>query len=66
VDAWRAIVLEFEAAWMTPLLEALKAGQVQSVSLRGVGPRDFRLNRRQLRHWWRRIKPMVGILSEYG
>jgi len=66
VDAWRAIVLEFEASWMMPLLEALKAGRVQSVSLRGVGPRDFRLNRRQLRHWWRRTKPFARILSEYG
>jgi hypothetical protein len=64
VDAWRRFVSTVEERWMAPLLDALKSGRVQSVSLCTGGPRDFRLRRGQLGHWWRRARPFARIMSE--
>jgi hypothetical protein len=64
VDAWRSFVSGIEASWMAPLLDALASGRVQSVSLRTGGGRDFRLDRRQLGHWWRRARSFARIMSE--
>ena len=64
IDAWRRFVCAVEERWMAPLLDALKSGRVQSVSLRTGGPRDLRLRRGQLGHWWRRARPFARIMSE--
>jgi hypothetical protein len=64
VDAWRDFVSAFEARWMAPLLQALKSGGLQSVSLRFGEGRDFLLRRGRLRHWWRRRQPFARIMSE--
>jgi hypothetical protein len=64
VDAWRDFVVAFEARWMASLLQALKSGGVQSISLRTGEGRDFLLRRGQLRHWWRRTRPFARVISE--
>ena len=64
VDAWRDFISGFELRWMAPLLEALKSGRVQSLSLRMGEGRDRSLGRAQLRHWWRRTRPLARIMSE--
>ena len=64
VDAWRSFVSAIEGRWMAPLLDALKSGRVQSLSLRTGGPRDFRLDRGQLGYWWRRARSFAHIMSE--
>jgi len=64
IDAWRGFVAAVEERWMAPLLDALKSGRVQSVSLRTGGSRDFRLRRGQLGFWWRRARPFARIMSE--
>ena len=64
VDAWRDFVSGFEGRWMAPLLEALKSGRVQSLSLRMGEGRDRTLGRAQLRRWWRRTRPLARIMSE--
>ena len=64
VDAWRRFVSAVEEHWMAPLLDALKSGRVQSVSLRTGGSRDFRLRRGQLGFWGRRARPFARIMSE--
>jgi hypothetical protein len=64
VDAWRGFVTAVEERWMAPLLDALKSGRVQSVSLRTGESRDFRLRRAQLGFWWRRARPFARIMTE--
>jgi len=64
VDAWRDFVSEFEGRWMGPLLEAVKSGRLQSLSLRMGEGRDRTLGRAQLRRWWRRTLPLAHIMSE--
>jgi hypothetical protein len=64
VDAWRGFVTAVEERWMAPLLDALKSGRVQSVSLRTGESRDFRLRRGQLGFWWRRARPFARIMTE--
>ena len=64
VDAWRRFVSAVEERWMAPLLDALKSGRIQSVSLRTGGSRDFRLHRGQLGHWWRRARSFARFMSE--
>jgi len=64
VDAWRRFVSAVEERWVAPLLDALKSGGVQSVSLRTGGSRDFRLRRGQLAHWWRRARPFARVMCE--
>jgi hypothetical protein len=64
VDTWREFVSGFELRWMAPLLEALKSGRVQSLSLRMGEGRDYSLSRARLRHWWRRTRPLARIMSE--
>lgn len=64
VDTWRDFVADFELRWMAPLLEALKSGGVQSLSLRLGEGRDRILRRAQLRRWWRRTRPLAHIMSE--
>lgn len=64
VDTWRRLVTEFEANWMAPLLDALQAGRVDSLRVRGAGGRDFLLARRQLGAWWRMRKPFSRFMFE--
>jgi hypothetical protein len=64
VDTWRDFVCDFELRWMAPLLDALKTGRVQSVSLRMAEGQDWFLGRAQLRRWWRRTRSLAGIMSE--
>jgi hypothetical protein len=64
VDTWRRLVSEFDKVWMAPLLEALEAGRVDSLSVRGAGGRDSLLGRRQLGYWWRTTKPLSRFMFE--
>lgn len=59
VEAWRDFVSTLETRWMVPLLEGLRSGQLQSLSLRASADRVFLLRRGQLRHWWRRARPFA-------
>ncbi len=53
----RQTVELFEAQWVAPLLDAVRAGDVASVVLQaGRGPGRL-LTRAGLRRWWRRPKP---------
>lgn len=64
IEAWRSMVSGFEECWMAPLLEALLHGRVHSLRVRSAEGCDFRLQRGQLRRWWRRAKPFARIMSE--
>jgi hypothetical protein len=62
VEAWRNFVSTLETRWMVPLLEGLRSGQLQSLSLRASADRAFILRRGQLRHWWRRTRPFAHTM----
>lgn len=60
--AWRQFVESLDERWLSPLLAALRSGELASLTLhaeRGAGRRLVRAN---LRRWWRRRRP----LSFYG
>jgi hypothetical protein len=64
-DAWRARLAELEAGWFAPLLAALKAGHVSMVTVLvpdGKDLRAFESTRIDLRHFWRRPKPLARLL----
>ncbi len=61
--AWRDFVVGFEEDWMSPLLEALAAGLIQSVRLSTGEGMDLRLRRRNLRRWWRRVRSPARVLG---
>ncbi len=64
-DAWRARVLDLEKQWFAPLVAALKAGSIGMVTVvvpDGAELRAFESTRNDLRHFWRRAKPISKYL----
>jgi hypothetical protein len=60
-DAWRSRLMELERAWFTPLLAALKGGRIGMVTVLVPDAeylRAFESTRHDLRHFWRRLKPL--------
>ena len=63
--AWRESLMAMERAWFAPLLRALSAGRIGMLSLhltdeaRGIA---IEAARADLRHFWRRRKPIVDWL----
>ncbi len=57
-DRWREFFLRLEQQWMTPLAQALKAGDLHSVTLYNEDGRGFHLTRKALGRWWRRRRPL--------
>lgn len=65
IDAWRARTAELETRWFAPLLAALRAGRVGMVTVLvpdGKELRAFESTRNDLRHFWRRPKPLATFL----
>lgn len=60
--AWRQSVECFEQRWLSPLLGALRAGDIASLTLYSERGAGRRLVRAGLWRWWRRRRP----LSCYG
>ncbi len=61
--AWLAWLQGLEESWFRPLMEALRNGELQRLTLMGEGGRTFRLDRRALRRWWRRRRPIERLLE---
>ena len=64
-DAWRLRVAEFEERWFVPLLAALKSGRIGMVTVLVPDSselRAFESTRNDLRHFWRRPKPLASYL----
>jgi len=66
VEAWRNFVMHLERDWMAPLLDALRAGSVQSVVVAGDENAGAYLQRRELRRWWRRRLPFERVMQRRG
>jgi hypothetical protein len=64
-DAWRTRIADLESRWFAPLVAALKAGSVGMVTVLvpdGTDLRAFESTRNDLRHFWRRPKPLASLL----
>lgn len=64
-DTWRVRVAEFEERWFAPMLAALKTGRIGMATIcvpDAAEQRSFESTRNDLRHFWRRPKPLSGYL----
>ncbi len=63
--AWREGLETIERDWCVPLVEALKANRVEMVTVHSpceIATLDFEATRRDLRAFWRRLKPMEELV----
>ncbi|MCW8891652.1 MAG: hypothetical protein OQL20_13425 [Sedimenticola sp.] len=59
---WKEEMLRFEA-WLSPLIDALKKGQLDEIRLYPCDGQQYRIDRSALRRFWRRRKPIVAHLD---
>jgi hypothetical protein len=63
LEAWRARIVELDERWCTPLIAALRSGRIGMVTILvpdGESLRAFETTRIDLRHFWRRLKPLAS------
>jgi len=48
----------FVKMWISPVMEALASKKIEQLRLYDNRGRCFTLNYRQLKHWWKRLKPL--------
>jgi len=61
LEVWGKRIAELEESWFTPLVAALKTGRIGMVTVLvpdGRELRSFESTRNDLRHFWRRAKPL--------
>jgi len=63
-EAWSEALRQLEQDWLTPLMQALKAGHLASLSLVTGDGHEYRMTRRALRRWWRRDKAWSGYAND--
>ena len=62
-DAWHARLAELEERWFAPLVAALRSGRIGMTTLvvpDGAELRSYESTRNDLRHFWRRPKPLAA------
>ncbi|HEB57293.1 MAG TPA: hypothetical protein ENI98_13535 [Gammaproteobacteria bacterium] len=59
--AWIKALEQLEHNWICVLLSLLGAGKLDSVVLLAGKGQQFSLNRKMLKRWWRRMKPITEI-----
>lgn len=57
VERWSALLAEWESRWLGPLCAALGAGHLTGLAVCDERGSCWRLQRRDLRRWWRRRRP---------
>ena len=62
-DAWCKVLQEFENEWLIPLLEALRNGELDQLTLNPCDGRTFSLTKSRLKYWWRWRKPIQSYWS---
>jgi hypothetical protein len=60
-NSWSTRLCELEQNWMDPLLRALKANHLASMTLYTDHGRCFRCSARDTRRWWRRRRPLSAF-----
>lgn len=54
-NAWRAGVEDMEDHWIAPLLAALEAGRLDTLTLLPLNGRRYAINKRRLSYFWKRV-----------
>ncbi len=65
--AWRERLLALERDWFAPLLTALKEGRIGMLTVHAIGANgtlDVETVRQDLRHFWRRPKPLPTYAAQ--
>ncbi|MDF1529841.1 MAG: hypothetical protein P1R74_12015 [Sedimenticola sp.] len=60
--AWQQELAELEA-WITPLVEAIKRGQVEKLTLYACNGHRYLINKAELRRFWKRSRPILQRLE---
>ncbi len=63
VGTWRALVATLERDWLAPLRAALKAGELESLTILTGRSVAHRCTRGTLRRWWRRRQPLPALMT---
>lgn len=63
LDKWVTFLVNFEENWIAPLLQELKRGQLDSLTLEMYDGRLFSITDAYLRRWWKRPRPIVKYLT---
>lgn len=62
-DDWLGALDALQTCWLLPLAEALRRGDVSGLTLVSDRGRSWELDRRTLRRWWRRRRPLASVLA---
>ncbi|WJW74410.1 hypothetical protein QVG61_07745 [Thiohalobacter sp. IOR34] len=62
LDGWRAALESLEGDWFAPLLDALAGRRLGSLHLVPGDGREYRVDRRRLRRFWRPLRPLQALL----
>ncbi len=64
LEQWLRYLGQLETTWFSPLLAALKQGELEELELFAGSGHRFRITRRSLRRWWRRRRPLEVLLRD--
>lgn len=53
----------YEKNWFRPLIDALNEGTLQSLTINLADGREFKITKKQLKYFWRRIQPLAAFKS---
>jgi hypothetical protein len=59
---WQATLTDFQQQWLTPLIAALKAGEIEQLTVNTCDGQSFRLTGARLKRWWIRPKALHHYL----
>ncbi len=65
-DAWLELLQRLEREWFAPLLEALKGGALESLTIVAGSGREFHVTRRSLWRRWRLVRTIGRLLGDDG
>ncbi|MEX0607485.1 MAG: hypothetical protein WD382_03800 [Halofilum sp. (in: g-proteobacteria)] len=63
-EAWIERLQRLETDWLVPLIERLRAGEYDELLIDPADGRRFRVTRRALGRFWRRVRPWTEWLGE--
>lgn len=59
-EEWQRVMNFLEEKWFAPVLEALKENRLEEVKIIPCNGLEFLVNRKQLRKFWKRTKPLLS------
>lgn len=62
-DGWNHSLNDFQENWLKPLLEALRDGSIDQLTLDPCNGKTYRLSSGGLKRWWCRKKPVFAYCS---